>query len=87
MAKTENPTVSKPVSVPTGPGPDAVGGYETFDGEEAQKYNRNGGHLVSVTPRHPSKDPNIPSFRSGKRYKFLESKGELDQLVAQAGEG
>lgn len=62
-------------------------GYETFDPEEAQRYNRAGGHLVSVTPRHPSKDPKVPALRPGKRHRFLETKTELDQLVAQAGEG
>lgn len=60
-------------------------GYETFDPEEAQKYNlRAGGHLIAVTARFPSNDPNIPSFRPGKRYRFLESKEDLDRMLVAA---
>jgi hypothetical protein len=85
--KADKLTVGKPTGVPTGPGPDAVGGYETFDGEEAQRYNRAGGHLVSVTARYPGKNPGEPSFRPGKRYRFLETKAELDQLMVRSEEG
>ena len=68
--------------------PASAQGYETFDPEEAQKYNlRAGGHLIAVTARFPSNDPNVPSFRPGKRYRFLETKAELEKMLVAAGEG
>ena len=75
---------TKPAAVPKAAVPEP--GYETFDGEEAQRYNRLGGHLISVTPRYPSKTPGVPAIRPGKRYRFLESKTTLEQLRADAGE-
>ena len=71
------------VAPPPAPPPVAAGGYETFDGEEAQRYNRSGGHLVAITARYPSTNPGVPSFRPGKRYRFLETKTALDALVAK----
>ena len=85
--KGEKPTVAAPSPVTVSPGPDAGGGYETFDGDEALRYSQVGGRLVSITARYPSKDANVPTLRSGKRYRFVESKVQLDQLIAQAEEG
>ena len=53
-------------------------GYETFDGNEALAFNQAGGRLIAITKRYP-KHP----FKPGKRYRFLESKAALDQLLAQ----
>ena len=68
------------------PGPAApevpAAGYETFDGDEALRYQQVGGRVVSVTVRHPNPDPKAPSFRPGKRYRFAETKTELDRLLA-----
>ena len=83
MAKDSKPE-ARVVTPPPASAPEA--GYETFDGEEAQRYNRRGGHLISITPRYPSKTPGVPAFRPGKRYRFLESKTTLEQLRAAAGE-
>ena len=58
------------------------GGYETLDGEESLRYIQAGGRLVSVVRQFP-KNP----FKPGKRYRFLEAKGELDKLVARSEEG
>ena len=75
--KREEKRVAESVASPSAPAP----GYETFDPEEAQRYTRAGGHLVAVTARYPSKEPGVPSFRPGKRHRFLESKEQLETLV------
>lgn len=89
MAKSdkEKPVGSGELTKPRLPADASVDGYETFDGDEAQRYSAVGGHLVSITPRYPSKDPKIPAFKPGKRYRFVETKTQLDTLAAQAGEG
>lgn len=61
--------------------PSASVGYETFDGNEALKFNQAGGRLVAITKRYP----NHP-FKPGKRYVFLESKAQLDALLAKSEE-
>ena len=62
--------------------PKVVGGYETLDGEEAARYLAVGARLVSVVKRYPDQ-----LFKAGKRYRFLESKVELDALLARNTEG
>lgn len=81
----QEPTIAQAAPLPSAP---ASKGFETFDPEEAQRYNlKAGGHLISVTARYPSKDPQIPATRPGKRYRFLETKDELDRMLAVAQEG
>lgn len=94
MVKAEKSGVGKPgasvtpsVVATTAPGPEVAPGYETFDPEEAQRYNRAGGHLISITARYPSSQPGVPSFRPGKRYRFMEVKEALDRLVQAQEEG
>jgi len=58
--------------------------YETFDGDEAMAYQQAGGHVVYVTARYPSKIKDMPSMKAGKRYRFLETKAQLDALLAAA---
>ena len=63
--------------------PAVAQGYETFDGNEALAYNQAGGRLIAVTARYPSKIKGAPSLKPGKRYRFLETKAELDRLLAE----
>lgn len=63
---------------PASRSPIVEGGYETFDGNEALAYNQAGGRLIAITKRYP----NNP-FKPGKRYRFLETKAELEALLAK----
>ena len=52
--------------------------YATTDGNEALRYTQVGGKLVSVVKLFP----NNP-LKPGKRFTFLETKAQLDELVAR----
>ena len=54
-------------------------GFSTFSGDEANRYIQAGGRLVAITKRYP-KNP----FKPGKKYTFLETKKELDKILADA---
>lgn len=79
MAK-EKEKAATPVDPPPAAPPE--GGYETIDSEEAAKYLNAGGRMVSIVRQFP-KNP----FKSGKRYRFVETKTELERLVKQEEEG
>ena len=55
--------------------------FETVDSEEASRYQRAGGRVVSVTKRFPQNP-----YTAGKIYGFAETKEELEGLVTVAKE-
>jgi len=55
--------------------------FSTVESELAARYQRVGGHLVSVTKRFPDRP-----YTAGKVYGFVETKAQLDALVASAKE-
>ena len=55
--------------------------YETVESEEAARYERAGGRVVSVTKRFPDRP-----FTAGKKYGFAETKEELEGLTKSAKE-
>lgn len=55
--------------------------YETCDVEQAARYQRVGGRVVTVVRRFPDRP-----FTPGKKYGFAETKQELEALVVKSKE-
>lgn len=55
--------------------------FETFDSEEAARYQRVGGRVVTVVKRFPNRP-----YTPGKIYGFAETKEELEELMKTAKE-
>ena len=55
--------------------------YETVDSEEAARYQRVGGRVMTVVKRFPNRH-----YTAGKVYGFAETKEELERLTKAAKE-
>lgn len=79
--KNEITTLKSQLRQTAPPKPAVVVKYETVDAEEAARYGRAGGRVVTVVKRYPNRP-----YTPGKVYGFAETKEELEALVKSAKE-